>query len=644
MASTRKLRHPTCDISDFSDLSLQDSKMDIFRDLGIHASLAHVAPSHSRFLKRSQMMGETRVISKEDADPRRGPRASTASNLRASAALTRLAHMETKILGRKRVPATWSDSESDPKTPSEGRHKTGNQTVPKRSTSLSAQQTDTTFQKQVQDTSPTVQSRGPSEKGSRFLKKRVPPTPNMSPDAHEKERTVPVPRPNEPTRKMHLPGSDEEEVKGMLGSLMESPREKETCPNQGLPKTTVSKKELGKPLLNQLQTQPGVLSLPRAEYSSSQPSPPSRPPTSRSPLGTLRSLRSRPRSAQTPVSGDPASRTSSLSISGAFSKSASSKLVSSPRRSEAGPWGELVSEDTNDSLNDFRVNILSLDDLSPVTSKKSELDQKEDTGRERLSGKAESPGGLEAPRREQPRGSAFQGGAASVASDDSDVSECLGASSACPAQEGSVSSSRPLSETPMATTMSVAYSEDFECPASATTSDPMAPSTEAPDRTLDALSEFSSSLTTDLSKSPRKRWRRDVTRVLVKEMAVQTLEPAFAYRWARAAGVAAIGPGLGGAYVDPVPIASHVVSADAVEALTAYSPAALALHDMLKQQLSLTQQFIEASRHLHVSLLQSLDGDSFHYHTLEETKEYIRCHRPRPLTLEDALQKVKEEL
>jgi hypothetical protein len=48
---------------------------------------------------------------------------------------------------------------------------------------------------------------------------------------------------------MHLPGSDEEEVKGMLGSLMESPREKETCPNQGLPKTTVSKKELGKPLL-----------------------------------------------------------------------------------------------------------------------------------------------------------------------------------------------------------------------------------------------------------------------------------------------------------------------------------------------------------------------------------------------------------
>nr|XP_060486530.1 uncharacterized protein C19orf44 homolog isoform X1 [Panthera onca] len=276
-------------------------------------------------------------------------------------------------------------------------------------------------------------------------------------------------------------------------------------------------------------------------------------------------------------------------------------------------------------ITDFRINLLSLDDLAPAVRENSDLERKKEGQREKASSQSPQAGG-------PPTGS--------------EVSECLSEPSASSAGPEDASSPRPTSQEPTASTVSSAYSEDFEKSPNSTASESRARS-ESPERTLDTLSEFSASLKTDLPLPTLKPWKKqvgDVTRVIMKETAVQTLEPAFTYQWVEGPGVAAVGPALGGAYVDPVPIASHVVSADSIEALTAYSPAALALNDMLKQQLSLTQQFVDASRHLHMSLLQSLDRDSFHYHTLEETKQYIRHHRPAPLSMEDALEEVEEEL
>ncbi|KAM5237941.1 uncharacterized protein C19orf44 homolog [Ctenodactylus gundi] len=190
---------------------------------------------------------------------------------------------------------------------------------------------------------------------------------------------------------------------------------------------------------------------------------------------------------------------------------------------------------------------------------------------------------------------------------------------------------------------SPAYSEDFERSPSPSVS---GPSEVAPVEMLDTLSGLSSSARTDLPTVPRvlRMQGRNAASVLVREASVQTLSPSLAHHWTEAANMAAIGPASGDTYMDPTPIASHVVSTDAIEALTAYSPAAVALDDLLRQQLRLTRQFVEGARQLHSTLLRSLDGDVFHYHTLEQAKEYIRCHRPPPLTPEDVLRQVKEEL
>ncbi|NP_082446.2 uncharacterized protein C19orf44 homolog [Mus musculus] len=624
MASTRRPFGPPRSGFDLRDMFLDSSRMEEIRNLQAR-SLGQVTPGQSRILKRNQTMDEKYLMPKEEAMAGRGVSLglrppTISSKTRASEALRKLAQIETKILNRKQVPMAWSDVESD-STSIE-------QSLPKRTgaASVSSQYPHRTFQKQVNKTC-VSKSDGPSGNGSRFLKKKELPTEARSPGlavGTGKQALL-------PTKKESA--SDEEEEMLLLRSLMESSREKEANRNQELPGSSVSRSNLGKVFLDPTPDQPGVLSLLSVDQSSLK---------SPRPIQSTR-VGLRTHSRQASSAGDTVSITASPPILDDFSKSASSKmgcikLASSPSRTELESSEEPVSEAAADSLHDFRINILSIDDLVLADGDKSDGDQREeDCVREGISVRSSSP---TSPTRLEaqmwPKNCVFQGTATVVGdgeglTTESDVSEPPGTSSSAAVQSHSMS---------RALTASPAYSEDFE-----QFSGPLALE-ESLDRTLDTLSKFSSSGQTDIvARQPlsRTEWGRGVTRV-VKETAVQTLDPAFAYQWSKAGGIAAVGPALGGAYVDPAPIASHIVSADAIEALTAYSPAVLALNDMLKQQLSLTQQFIEASHQLHGSLLQSLDGDSFHYHTLEEAKEYIRCHRPAPLTMEAALQEVREEL
>ncbi|XP_038181724.1 uncharacterized protein C19orf44 homolog isoform X1 [Arvicola amphibius] len=634
MASTRRPIGPRHGVFDFSDMSLEDSRMKEIRNIQAR-SLGQMTLGQNRILKRNQTMDEKYLMPKEETMPGRGPRLglrppTISSKTRANEALRKLAQIETKIRSRKQAPTALSDTESDSKT-SERQSQKGTDAA----SDVPSQYPHRTFQKQACK-SPMAKSDEQREQGSRFLKRREPPTEARSPEPIvEKGKSVPPPRQKEPTGKCDAPDSDEEEMKMLLRSLTESSREKETNMNRVLTSTKVSRSDPGKlTLQDPPPAQPEVLSLLSVDPSSSKPSHPS--PQQDAPW-TLNA-------------GDTASLTSSPSITNDLSKSASSKmgcikLASSPSRSEVEFSEESVSEAADDSLHDFRINILSIEDLVLADGEKSDVEQKEEgSGREGMSGRSSpplSPARLEEQRATRHKSAAFQGAATVVAEEEglaTEVSEHLGDSSARAVQSQSVSSVLSV-ETPTALEASLAYSEDFEQYSGPLTSE------ASLEWTLGTSSQLSSSGQTDRlpRPSPKTKWSQGVAGV-TKETAVQTLDPAFAGQWSMAGGMAAIGPTLGGTYVDPAPIASHIVSADAIEALTAYSPAMLVLNDMLKQQLSLTQQFIEASRHLHVSLLQSLDGEAFHYHTLEETREYIRSHRPAPLTMEAALQEAKEEL
>nr|XP_016854616.1 PREDICTED: uncharacterized protein C19orf44 homolog isoform X2 [Anolis carolinensis] len=111
-----------------------------------------------------------------------------------------------------------------------------------------------------------------------------------------------------------------------------------------------------------------------------------------------------------------------------------------------------------------------------------------------------------------------------------------------------------------------------------------------------------------------------------------------------AADIPIIGLALGGgSRMGATPVGSPALSLDAIEGLAAHSPAAFALNEMLKENLLFIRTFSEASRRLHASLVASLEEERFHYHSLEEAKRYIQSHKARRPTAEEALTQGAEQ-
>ncbi|KFO83998.1 Uncharacterized protein C19orf44, partial [Buceros rhinoceros silvestris] len=67
------------------------------------------------------------------------------------------------------------------------------------------------------------------------------------------------------------------------------------------------------------------------------------------------------------------------------------------------------------------------------------------------------------------------------------------------------------------------------------------------------------------SSPSRREWRDEVHRATVRDTAVQTVDPPFTCCWAKTNASAVPDPPVSNSYADPVPLASHVISMEAVE-------------------------------------------------------------------------------
>ncbi|KAI7791202.1 uncharacterized protein C19orf44 homolog isoform X2 [Triplophysa rosa] len=436
--------------------------------------------------------------------------------------------------------------------------------------------------------------------GSRFLKKKIPSEPQEQKVPQKTQLNAVTRGVNERNGRTFSPDSDEQDMQRLLGdsfSLSEDIVRKPASPQpvHKLYRKSSKTSSIPSPTSDRHNRQNQEL------YSRVQPSP------SPSPNSSSRPVSRRVVFAERSVSSE-SDHSEIRSLDDLF-----------PVAAAASDLDDTVSERSAAS-DDFKLQVMSLDDLAPVLSEVSEISL------DKIETKAKTEDNI--------KKSSYN-----ISTVDSPPApEQISA-----AYESDFESEIPSEEPPSASEISehltdedVVSEAQYSSYKSQDDDDTLSESSRSSSCHRDSYSESSSQSGSDETVTQGPSPDRQV-----KEAAVQTQTDGLTYP---SSGMAGAGPSLGMTYVDPTLIASHMVSAEAMESLTSYSPAMLALNDMLRQQLALTRAFIESTRHHYTSVLESLGPTNYKYTTLEDTKEFIRTHRPPKLSIEEALQEVLKEM
>ena len=100
--------------------------------------------------------------------------------------------------------------------------------------------------------------------------------------------------------------------------------------------------------------------------------------------------------------------------------------------------------------------------------------------------------------------------------------------------------------------------------------------------------------------------------------------------------------GIAPKYLDPSPIAATVVDQEALEAVTSYNPAMIALNDLLRHQIQLTRQYIDNSWRLYRAYAEPEAKGTHRYTTLKGTIKYMKKNAPSVISYEEALRQVND--